>query len=88
VIDAGGVTGFADRTLSAVAARAGVAEAAADAAMVIAGVLRRFNLPLDVRTDAIRIARSAVHGFILLEVHGGFGLPTIVIRHSRALSRR
>lgn len=48
---------------------------AADAAAALARVLRGFDLPPDLTTEAIRIIRSAMHGFILLELGGGFGLP-------------
>jgi AcrR family transcriptional regulator len=50
-------------------------EAAAGAVDAIAAVLRGFDLP-DARTvDAVRLVRSAVHGFVVLEQGGGFGLP-------------
>lgn len=42
---------------------------------VLAGVMRGFGLPDDELVDAIRMLRSAVHGFITLELGGGFGLP-------------
>ncbi|WP_175338473.1 TetR-like C-terminal domain-containing protein [Leifsonia sp. C5G2] len=42
---------------------------------VLAGVLRGFGLPDDELVDAIRMLRSAVHGFVTLELGGGFGLP-------------
>lgn len=42
---------------------------------VLAGVLRGFGLPEDELVDAIRMLRSAVHGFVTLELGGGFGLP-------------
>ena len=41
---------------------------------VIASILRGFELPESRTVDAIRILRSAVHGFVLLELEGGFGL--------------
>ncbi|MDR5701257.1 TetR/AcrR family transcriptional regulator [Agromyces aerolatus] len=50
-------------------------EAAASTVEAIAAVLRGFELP-DARTvDAVRLVRSAVHGFVTLEQGGGFGLP-------------
>lgn len=42
---------------------------------VLAGVLRGFGLPDDALIDAIRMLRSAIHGFVTLELGGGFGLP-------------
>lgn len=42
---------------------------------VLSGVLRGFGLPEDELVDAIRMLRSAVHGFVTLELGGGFGLP-------------
>ncbi|MET4781381.1 TetR-like C-terminal domain-containing protein [Glaciihabitans sp. UYNi722] len=42
---------------------------------VMAAVLRGFALPPELTIDAIRVIRSALHGFILLELGGGFGLP-------------
>jgi AcrR family transcriptional regulator len=49
--------------------------AGAQTVTVIAAVLRGFDLPDSRMIDAIRILRSAVHGFVLLEIEGGFGLP-------------
>lgn len=52
-----------------------LAAAAASTVEAIAAVLRGFDLP-DARTiDAVRLVRSAVHGFVALEQGGGFGLP-------------
>jgi AcrR family transcriptional regulator len=42
---------------------------------VLAGVLRGFGLPEEELVDAVRMLRSAVHGFVTLELGGGFGLP-------------
>ncbi|GIT79839.1 TetR family transcriptional regulator [Leifsonia sp. LS1] len=42
---------------------------------VLAAVIRGFGLPDDAQIDAIRILRSALHGFLSLELGGGFGLP-------------
>jgi AcrR family transcriptional regulator len=50
-------------------------QARAQTVTVIAAVLRGFDLPDSRMVDAIRILRSAVHGFVLLELEGGFGLP-------------
>jgi hypothetical protein len=56
-------------------ADAELVDAGNSAIAVMATVLRGFELPPDLTTDAIRIMRSALHGFILLELGGGFGLP-------------
>ncbi|WP_285115685.1 TetR-like C-terminal domain-containing protein [Leifsonia sp. fls2-241-R2A-40a] len=48
---------------------------AAETLTVLSGVLRGFGLPEDELVDAIRMLRSAVHGFVTLELGGGFGLP-------------
>jgi AcrR family transcriptional regulator len=50
-------------------------QAGAHTVTVIAAVLRGFDLPDSRMVDAIRILRSAIHGFVLLELEGGFGLP-------------
>lgn len=42
---------------------------------VIVAVLRGFDLPEARTVDAIRAVRSAIHGFVSLELLGGFGLP-------------
>ncbi|MEK8227910.1 TetR-like C-terminal domain-containing protein [Oerskovia sp. M15] len=42
---------------------------------VIAAVLRGFDLPDAATIDAIRAVRSAIHGFVSLELGGGFGMP-------------
>ncbi len=47
----------------------------AEAVQVLAGALRGFDLPADLTTDAIRVLRSGIHGFVVLELGGGFGLP-------------
>jgi AcrR family transcriptional regulator len=54
--------------------------AAADAVGVVAAVLRGFGLPSERSVDAIRAARSAIHGFVTLEAGGGFGMPDDVDR--------
>ncbi|WP_191413576.1 TetR/AcrR family transcriptional regulator [Salinibacterium sp. ZJ450] len=51
------------------------AEAAAETVRVIASVLRGYAIPSDRMVDAIRAIRSAVHGFVMLELGGGFGMP-------------
>ena len=52
-----------------------LAHARAQTVTVIAAVLREVTLPENRMVDSIRILRSAVHGFVLLELQGGFGLP-------------
>src|SRR5439155_18272757 len=54
---------------------AALALAAGDVVDVIGAVLRGFGLPDDRSIDAVRVVRSAVHGFAVLESGGGFGLP-------------
>lgn len=44
------------------------------AVSLLAGVVRRAGLQPEREVDAVRIARAAVHGFVLLEAAGGFGL--------------
>ena len=52
-----------------------VSLASARTVAVIVAVLRGFELPQDRTIDAIRAVRSAIHGFVSLELMGGFGLP-------------
>ncbi|MGO4301128.1 TetR-like C-terminal domain-containing protein [Leifsonia sp. RAF41] len=56
-------------------ADAELAARAAETLTVLSGVLRGFGLPEDELVDAIRMLRSAIHGFVTLELGGGFGLP-------------
>jgi AcrR family transcriptional regulator len=49
--------------------------AGADVVGVIAATLRGFDLPEARTVDAVRAVRAAVHGFVLLQLGGGFGLP-------------
>lgn len=62
-----------------------LALAGADAVALIAAVLRGFGLPDDRTVDAVRTARSAIHGFVTLEAGGGFGMPDSVDRSFEAL---
>ncbi len=48
-------------------------------------VLAGYNLTGDDAIDAVRALRSTVHGFIVLEQGGGFGLPTDVGRRFERL---
>lgn len=45
------------------------------AVSLLAAVVRQAGLPPAREVDAVRIVRAAVHGFVLLEAAGGFGLP-------------
>ena len=56
-------------------ADAELAAASAATLTALARVLRGFDLPADLTVEAIRIMRSALHGFIVLELGGGFKLP-------------
>ncbi len=56
-------------------ADAQLAARGAETVAVLAGALRGFELPTDLTTDAIRVLRSGIHGFVVLELGGGFGLP-------------
>jgi AcrR family transcriptional regulator len=49
--------------------------AAADVVEVVAAVLRGYGLPEPALIPSVRAVRSALHGFVDLEAHGGFGLP-------------
>lgn len=62
-----------------------LAQRAADAVAVVAAVLRGFGLPEQRSVDAVRAARAAIHGFLELEAHGGFGMPDDVDRSFEAL---
>lgn len=50
-------------------------EAGADVVAVVVDVLAGFGLDDERAVDAVRAVRSAVHGFVVLEASGGFGLP-------------
>jgi AcrR family transcriptional regulator len=56
------------------AADAGLIAAGARSVDIIAGALRGYRLTPEQNVDAIRALRSAIHGFVLLESGGGFGL--------------
>lgn len=56
-------------------ADAELAARAEETMQVLSAVIRSFGLPDDANVDAIRILRSSLHGFISLELGGGFGLP-------------
>jgi hypothetical protein len=67
------------------AAAGDVRLAAADVVEIIAAVLRGAGVPDDRLVDSIRVVRSAVHGFVMLESGGGFGLPDDLDRSFEAL---
>ncbi len=50
-------------------------QASADVVAVVVAVLAGFGLDGERAIDAARTVRSAVHGFVVLEASGGFGLP-------------
>lgn len=56
----------ADRTLS---------EAMAETVTVVAAVVGGCGVPSERVVDAIRAVRSGLHGFVSLELGGGFGMP-------------
>lgn len=61
-------------------ADAELAARAEETLQVLSAALRAFGLPDDANVDAIRILRSSLHGFISLELGGGFGLPDDIDR--------
>jgi AcrR family transcriptional regulator len=50
-------------------------DAAAQTVGLAAAVLRGFDLHDDATVDAVRALRSAIHGFVTLELGGGFRMP-------------
>lgn len=58
-----------------VLAGTGVLPVPADPVEVLSSVLRGFAVPEDQHVHVIRGLRSALHGFVHLEITGGFGLP-------------
>jgi AcrR family transcriptional regulator len=54
--------------------------AGAQAVQAVLAGLRGYGLRGDEAIDATRVARSALHGFVSLEIDGGFGLPQDVGR--------
>ena len=50
------------------------------AVQAVVAALRGYGLVGDAAIDATRVARSALHGFVSLEIDGGFGLPQDVGR--------
>jgi AcrR family transcriptional regulator len=62
-----------------------LAQTAHDTVVVVTSVLRGFGLADERCVDAVRTTRAAVHGFVELESHGGFGMPDDVDRSFEAL---
>ena len=56
-------------------ADAALSVAAGRSVQVVAAVLRGFDLPEDRTIDAIRSVRASLHGFVALELGGGYRLP-------------
>jgi hypothetical protein len=52
-----------------------LAAAAGRTVEVIAAALRGFDLPEERSVDAVRAIRAGVHGYVTLELGGGFRLP-------------
>jgi hypothetical protein len=50
-------------------------QASAEVLAVVVAVLAGFDVEDQRAIDAARTVRSAVHGFVVLESSGGFGLP-------------
>ena len=70
-------------------AGAALSAAAGRSVQVVAAVLRGFDLPEDRTVDAVRSVRASLHGFVALELGGGYRLPDDLDRsfdlHVRAL---
>jgi AcrR family transcriptional regulator len=60
-----------------------VSEIAHDTAQVVASVLKGYGIVGDDALHVVRVFRSALHGFVSLEISGGFGLP-LSLDHSYA----
>lgn len=54
---------------------AGFAAASSELVGVVVAVLRGYRLSGDIAIHATRCLRSAIHGFVSLEITGGFGMP-------------
>lgn len=52
-----------------------VNEAGARTVAVIAAGVQAIGVPAERTVDAVRAFRSLVHGFVVLELEGGFGMP-------------
>jgi len=62
-----------------------LAQVASDTVAVVGAVLRGFGLPEERTVDAVRATRAAIHGFVDLEAHSGFGMPDDIDRSFEAL---
>jgi AcrR family transcriptional regulator len=62
-------------------------EAAADILAIIGAVLAPYGLSGEAEVHAIRALRSVVHGFVSLELAGGFGMPVNLDESYRVLLR-
>ncbi len=62
-----------------------LAQTAHDTVVVVTSVLRGFGLADERCIDAVRATRAAMHGFIELEAHAGFGMPDDVDRSFESL---
>lgn len=60
-------------------------QASGRAVAVVAAVLAGCSVPAERMVDAIRTVRAALHGFVLLEIGGGFALPEDVDESFRFL---
>lgn len=54
---------------------------------VVTAILAGYDLCDDDAIDATRAVRSALHGFVTLELDGGFGLPVDIDRSFQRLAR-
>jgi len=54
---------------------AGLGEAAEHPAAVVAHAVEQVGAPQERWVDAVRAVRASVHGFVELELAGGFGMP-------------
>ncbi|MHB1491474.1 MAG: WHG domain-containing protein [Cellulomonas sp.] len=52
-----------------------VQQAGARSVTAIAEILAQFDVAPDHLIDAVRAVRAALHGFVVLELDGGFGMP-------------
>jgi len=57
------------------ASEAASSEAARQLVDVVIAVLRAYGLDGDDAIHGVRVIRSALHGFVMLETGGGFGIP-------------
>jgi AcrR family transcriptional regulator len=62
-----------------------VQQAAARSVTAVAEILRLFDVAPEHLIDAVRSVRAALHGFVALELDGGFGLPDDVDQSFRFL---